>query len=215
MQRHNESSAGRIVLLVLGALALAGYGVCRLSVKHEVVEVQGVVECSSLPGLAGQVCSSYHTAVGPEKFTAAAHWRQLSLSTCECSVGDHAGSMRESTQTGPLQQSPTRVQQSWHTLSLQALKADTMCQCKPAVEQNLQTQGFHQPACLFLLSCAICDTDACSGVTMECLQEDMRSSSAVSSCRPLQEGDACDEEKQLTCSQGFCGGEHTCLGSFS
>lgn len=49
--------------------------------------------------------------------------------------------------------------------------------------------------------------DACTGITMECLQDDMHSSSSGSSCAPLQEGDACDEEQQLTCSQGFCGGE--------
>lgn len=111
MQRHHESSAGRTVLLVLGALALVGYGVCRLSVKHNVVEAQGVVACSSLPGLAGQVCSSYHTAVGPEKFTAAAHWRQLSLSTCECFVGNHAGWQYAGKHSDRSPAAVTRVQQ--------------------------------------------------------------------------------------------------------
>jgi hypothetical protein len=41
---------------------------------------------------------------------------------------------------------------------------------------------------------------------VDCLQADMRNRTG-SRCVPLQDGEACDEQQQLTCSKGFCGGE--------
>jgi hypothetical protein len=45
---------------------------------------------------------------------------------------------------------------------------------------------------------------ACSGIEVECLQEDMLSSAVGSACRPLAEGAGCGFGKR--CNSGFCRG---------
>lgn len=82
-QDHQHRSGARVLLLALGALVLAGVGIQKSGISQLGSHPQGVGSCSLLPGRAGQLCSSYHSAVGPEKFTAAVHWRQLSPATCE------------------------------------------------------------------------------------------------------------------------------------
>lgn len=78
---------------------------------------------------------------------------------------------------------------------------------------NCSTRGALQCPIDFLLLVSpvlllhACAADACSGIDMECLQADMRSSSAESSCLPRAEGAVCTmAQQQLTCSAGFCGG---------
>lgn len=48
---------------------------------------------------------------------------------------------------------------------------------------------------------------ACSGIEVECLQEDMLSSKVGSACRPLAEGAQCELGKH--CSSGYCRGQRT------
>eukprot|EP00878_Enallax_costatus_P013634 GHUV01014256.1.p1 GENE.GHUV01014256.1~~GHUV01014256.1.p1 ORF type:complete len:561 (+),score=79.37 GHUV01014256.1:338-2020(+) len=122
-------SSNRLALPLLCAVVLAGLLLCQSGDQQQQWHRQDVAACRPLPGLAGQLCSSYHSAVGEAKFTAAVHWRQLSSESYEC-----------------------------------------------------------------------------SGVTVECLQQDMHSNSTGTSCRPMKDGDICGDEQRLRCRQGFCGG---------
>jgi hypothetical protein len=85
MQPDHRGSAGRAALLFLGSLALAAVVLDNFIGKSQFQSKSGDEACSSLLGtLPGQLCNSYHTAVGTGKFDAAVHWRQLSPETCKC-----------------------------------------------------------------------------------------------------------------------------------
>lgn len=82
MQPDQRGSAGRAALLILAALAVAAVTFQKTVKTDDLHYLDSVDACSSLPGRAAQLCSSYHTAVGPEKSDVAVHWRQLSPATC-------------------------------------------------------------------------------------------------------------------------------------
>lgn len=82
-QQGSRSPSLRSSLLALGVVALAGSLINRTLRLHSHATLNEVEACRSLPGLPGQLCSSYHGLSGPERFTAAVHWRQLSPSTCK------------------------------------------------------------------------------------------------------------------------------------
>lgn len=84
MQPDHRGSAGRAALLLLGSLALAALILHKSFERPDLYSTTGVEACSPLLGtLPGQLCNSFHTAVGTEKFDAAVHWRQLSPATCK------------------------------------------------------------------------------------------------------------------------------------
>jgi hypothetical protein len=202
MQPDHRGSPGRAALLFLGSLALAAVIVNKTLDGSQTYFKAGDEACSSLLGtLPGQLCNSYHTAVGAEKFDAAVHWRQLSPETCKCCFWLSSFCARIPfawpalfSNLGPVVQVgtwPWACCGTWHISPVG---------CCITSERHLRM--------FFVLGvCSI--VDSCSGVTVECLHNDMRSSNASSSCRPLQEGEPCDEQQQqLTCTNGFCGGKH-------
>lgn len=78
-----SNTQARLALPLLCAIVLAGVLLCQSGDERQQSYRQKTAACSQLPGLAGQLCSSYHSAVGEDKFTAAAHWRQLSSESCK------------------------------------------------------------------------------------------------------------------------------------
>lgn len=239
MQRcHHSSSAPRALsiiprtaaLPILAALLLVGVIVWRLGHTENLLHTEAAEACSSLPGRAGQLCSSYYTAIGPDKFTAAVHWRKLSSDTCKWTCPDtdpwYEQFWGESLLTccqrtckrlpcdccaccGDMTQSCSHCDGSSSIYNwLNGMTPRISTPCEDEVLLNFSTNTCPS------LALAI-HADACSGITVECLQDDMHSSTRGSSCYPVQDGDACDGEEEeeqqkqqrRTCKQGFCGGE--------
>lgn len=81
MLRPVACLGGATALLLLAVTVLRAPGGAPGAASLQQQQQQDA--CRHLPGKAGQLCSSYQAAAGPDKFTAAAHWRQLSAGTCE------------------------------------------------------------------------------------------------------------------------------------
>lgn len=82
---QSDHPRGRSALYVLAVLAIALLVIHRADDSNIMHYSAAVEACSTLPGRAAQLCSSYHLATGQAKFDAAVHWRQLNPASCECS----------------------------------------------------------------------------------------------------------------------------------